>query len=181
MKRRAQGAGSEPPASTVARENARIKAVLQAQLALHSDAACEADELLAASEKDVLAVVYLNAVNLERSGAAAEQTATFEELYAGTGLLQGRAAERPASPPPTTATDGLVPPERGRRPTATRSRATIARPHAAFPSSRARRALLTEARDRARSSSTAPRRCRPSFERRRPDGAGYSEGLRIRW
>ena len=88
-----------------------------------------------------------------------------KELDTDTGSLRRRAAERPASPAPTTAT---------------RSRATIARRRAAFPSSRARRALSTEARDRARSSSTAPRRCRPSFERTQPGGAECSARLRSR-
>ena len=98
MKRCAQGAGSESPASAVARKNVRVEAILQAQLVLHPDAACEADELLAASEKDVLAVVYLNAVNLERGGAAAEQTASFEELDAGTGLLQAQGRRKTGKP-----------------------------------------------------------------------------------
>lgn len=98
MKRCAQGAGSESPASAVARKNVRVEAILQAQLVLHPDAACEADELLAASEKDVLAVVYLNAVNLERGGAPAEQTASFEELDAGTGPLQAQGRRKTGKP-----------------------------------------------------------------------------------
>jgi hypothetical protein len=103
MKRRSQRTGSEPSASAVARENARIKAILQAQLALHPDASSEADELLAASEKDVLAVVYLNAADLERGGAAAEQTASFEELDSDTGLLQAQGRRKAGQ---ATANDG---------------------------------------------------------------------------
>ena len=87
------------PDSAVARENARVEAILQVQLVLHSDALREADELRAAGKKDVLAVVDFDAVDLERRRAAAEQAAALEELDVRAGILQvERRRSRPARP-----------------------------------------------------------------------------------
>ena len=87
MKRCSKGAGAKSSGAAVTRENARVETILQAQLVLHSDAPGEADELLAAGKKDVLAVVDFGATDLERRRAAAEQAASLEELDASAGLL----------------------------------------------------------------------------------------------
>jgi hypothetical protein len=98
VKRRAKGAGPEPAACTVARENARVEAILQAQLVLHANASGKADELIAAGQKDVLTVIDLNAVDLERGRAAAEQTASFEELDVSSGVLQPQGCRKTGDP-----------------------------------------------------------------------------------
>jgi hypothetical protein len=55
---------------------------------LHSDVPSKADELLATGKEDVLPIVDLNAVNLERGRAAAEQAASLEEFDVSTALLE---------------------------------------------------------------------------------------------
>jgi hypothetical protein len=57
-------------------------------LIAHSDGLCEVDELRAARQKDVLAVVDLHAVNLEGSGAPAKDAASLEEFDVRSGRFE---------------------------------------------------------------------------------------------
>ena len=88
MKRRRQRAGAESSLAAVASEYSRIEAFLQAQLVLHADALREAHELGAAGQEHVLSVINLDAVYLERSSAAAQETAALEELDLFSGCLE---------------------------------------------------------------------------------------------
>ena len=82
MKWSRERAGSQPSTTALAREDARVEAILQTEVVLHADAPRERDELGAAREEYMLAVIDFDAVDFERGGAAAEQTAPLEKLDA---------------------------------------------------------------------------------------------------
>jgi hypothetical protein len=65
MERCGQGAGAKTAAAAVARENTGTEAILQPQLILHADALRKRDELRAAGEEYVLAIIDFDAVDLE--------------------------------------------------------------------------------------------------------------------
>lgn len=88
MERRRKIARAQPSLLAIAREHERVKALLQVQAVLHSDATHERDELGAAREKDMLTVIDLMTVDFERRGASAEQATTLEQLDARAAILQ---------------------------------------------------------------------------------------------
>ena len=58
----------------------RVEAILQAQLVRQAHALRESHKLRATGEKNVLSVIHLDIIDLERGRAAAEQTPAFKKL-----------------------------------------------------------------------------------------------------
>src|ERR1700722_801884 len=98
MQRRGQRAAYEVPDSPVAREDRCLEALLQMQLLFHADARGELDELVAAGQEDVLAVIDLDAVDLKRRCPAAKKPAAFEELDAKPGIFQVKGRRETGKP-----------------------------------------------------------------------------------
>jgi len=78
MKRRGKRARAQAPAPSAASHDARVEAILEAQVAFHADALRECDEAIAARKKDVLSVIDFDAVDLKRGRASTEKTASLE-------------------------------------------------------------------------------------------------------
>ncbi len=88
VQRRRQRRRTQTASDAVARKQQRVEAPLQVEAIRHADALREAHELGAAPEKDVLPVVDLAAVDLERSRSPTKQPTAFEHLHAIAMVLQ---------------------------------------------------------------------------------------------
>src|SRR5262249_41025261 len=79
-------------------EHPDVEAVLQVHTAGQAHPPSKADELRAAAEEDVLAVVDLHAAQRERGGAAAEQATSLEQLDRQAGALEVHSGGQPGEP-----------------------------------------------------------------------------------
>ena len=91
MQGRREGRGTKPSRVAASREDRCVETCLQVKLVAHSDGLREVDKLRAARQKDVLAVVDFNAVDLEGRGPAAEDAASLEKLDVRSGRLERKA------------------------------------------------------------------------------------------
>lgn len=88
MQRRREVRGTKPSRFAASREDRRVETCLQVNLVAHSHGLREIDELRAACQKDVLAVVDFDAVDLEGGGPPTQDAASFEKLDVRSGRLE---------------------------------------------------------------------------------------------
>src|SRR6516165_4557121 len=88
MPGRRQGCRPQPARDALPRQHENIELVLQVQVAVHPHPAGKADELCVAGQKDMLAVVHLESVDLKRRRPSSEEAAAFEELNGAAHLLE---------------------------------------------------------------------------------------------